>query len=123
MLTDAVAQLLGAQHVGGRVSHEPGTRCGSSICQRQLTACRAGCTVPSVTEERPGYEVLASNLHRLVFERGTTLDEVARAAGLTREQLDAICSGKLDPDLDVVYRIAEAVGVMASELLAEPEYN
>jgi transcriptional regulator with XRE-family HTH domain len=73
--------------------------------------------------ERRGFEVLASNLHRLVFERGTTLDEVARAAGLTREQLDAICAGEFDPDLEVVYRIAHAVGVSASELIAEPEYH
>ncbi|WP_106392533.1 helix-turn-helix transcriptional regulator [Enhygromyxa salina] len=73
--------------------------------------------------ERRGYEVLASNLHRLVFERGTTLDEVARAAGITREQLDAICTGEIDPDLDVVYRIAQAVGVTGSELIAEPNYN
>lgn len=76
-----------------------------------------------MSEERRGYEILASNLHRLVFERGTTLDEIARAAGLTREQLDAICSGEFDPELDVVYQIAAALEVTASQLLAEPEYN
>ena len=47
---------------------------------------------------------------------------MARKAGLTREQLDAMYSGELDSELEV-YRIAEAVGVMASELVAEPEYN
>lgn len=73
--------------------------------------------------ERRGYEVLASNLHRLAFERDMTLDQVAEAAGLTRDQLDAICSGDLDPELEVVHRIARALGVSASELITEPNYQ
>lgn len=32
-------------------------------------------------------------------------------------------SGEFDPDLEVVIRIAEAVGVKLSELFAEPTYN
>jgi transcriptional regulator with XRE-family HTH domain len=73
--------------------------------------------------ERRAYEVLASNLHRLVFERGITLEDVAHSAGISVERLQAICSGEFDPDLDLVDRIAQAVGVTASELIAEREYN
>jgi transcriptional regulator with XRE-family HTH domain len=72
---------------------------------------------------RHSYEVLASNLHRLVFERGVTLEDVARAAGISLERLQAICTGEFDPDLDLVDRIAQAVGVTASELLTETGYN
>jgi hypothetical protein len=35
----------------------------------------------------------------------------------------AICSGEADPDLDVVTRIAQAIGVRLSELFADPVYN
>lgn len=72
---------------------------------------------------RHSYEVLASNLHRLVFERGVTLEDVARAAGISLERLHAIFTGEFDPDLDLVDRIAQAVGVTASELLTETGYN
>jgi transcriptional regulator with XRE-family HTH domain len=72
---------------------------------------------------RHSYEVLASNLHRLVFERGVTLEDVACAAGISLERLQAIFTGEFDPDLDLVDRIAQAVGVTASELLTETGYN
>ncbi|WP_106088550.1 helix-turn-helix transcriptional regulator [Enhygromyxa salina] len=75
--------------------------------------------VPSVGD----YEVLSTNLHRLTFEQNLTLEEVARRAGITLEQLEAICSGEVDPVLDLVDLIAKAVGVTASELLAEPDFN
>lgn len=80
------------------------------------------CTVPVVTGRQP-HEVLASNLHRLVFERQMTLDAVATSAGITLEHLNAICSGDIDPDLGLLQRIAHSVGVTASELIAEPNYN
>jgi transcriptional regulator with XRE-family HTH domain len=73
--------------------------------------------------ERRAFEILASNLHRLVFEQGLTLDVVARSAGISLERLQAICTGEFDPDLDLVDRIAQAVGVTASELITEIEYN
>ena len=80
------------------------------------------CTVPLVTERR-AHEALASNLHRLMFQKSITLEAVARAAKLTPERLRAICDGSFDPDIEVVGRIAQAVGVTASELIAEPQYN
>jgi len=72
---------------------------------------------------RQAHEVLATNLHRLAFEQNLTFEAIARSAGITLEQLQAICAGEFDPDLDLVDRIAQAVGVTSSELIAEPEYN
>jgi transcriptional regulator with XRE-family HTH domain len=72
---------------------------------------------------RQAHEVLAANLHRLVFEQGLTFEAVARSAGITLERLQEICAGEFDPDLDLVDRIAQAVGVTSSELIAEPDYN
>lgn len=80
------------------------------------------CTIPLVTDRR-GFEVLASNLHRLAFEQSLTLDAIAQAAGITTAQLQAILTGSLDPDLELVDRIAKALGVTASELIDEPTYN
>lgn len=69
------------------------------------------------------HEALAANLHRIAFTRDIPLESVARAVGISLDELQAICTGELDPDLDVVTRIAEAVGVRLSELFAEPTYN
>ncbi len=73
--------------------------------------------------DRRGFEVLASNLHRLAFEQSLTLDAIAHAAGITAAQLQAILSGELDPELELLDRIAKALGVTASELIDEPTYN
>ncbi|MFV8750341.1 helix-turn-helix domain-containing protein [Nannocystaceae bacterium ST9] len=73
--------------------------------------------------DRRGFEVLAANLHRLAFEQGLTLDAIARAAGISPERLQAILTGEFDPDLELVNRIGQAVGVTASELLVDHEYN
>lgn len=73
--------------------------------------------------ERRAFEDLAANLHRLAFERGLSLDAIARAAGIPLDRLHAILTGEFDPDLELVDRIAQALGVTASELIAEPDYN
>ena len=73
--------------------------------------------------ERRAYEILAANLHRLILAQDLTLETVARAAGIPPDRLHAICRGEFDPDLELVDRIAQAVGVTASELIAEPDYN
>jgi hypothetical protein len=53
--------------------------------QQSATAIESG-RLALVTDRR-GYEVLAANLHRLAFERGLTLDDIARAVGISLEQL------------------------------------
>jgi DNA-binding phage protein len=75
-----------------------------------------------VTEIEP-HEALAANLHRIAFEKGIPLESVARSAGISLDDLLAICSGEFDPDLDVITRIAQALGIRLSELLADPMYN
>jgi transcriptional regulator with XRE-family HTH domain len=75
--------------------------------------------------ERRAYEVLAANLHRLAAEQDLTLEAIAQAVGIPLERLQAILTGEFDPDLELVNRIGQAVGVTASELIAdqEPNYN
>jgi transcriptional regulator with XRE-family HTH domain len=73
--------------------------------------------------DRRGYEVLAANLHRLAFEQGLTLEAVASAVGISLERLQAILTGEFDPDLELVNRIGQTLGVTASELITDHEYN
>jgi DNA-binding phage protein len=80
------------------------------------------CTLALVTDRR-GYEVLATNLHRLAFEQGLTLEMIAQAAGITVERLQAILTGEFDPDLELVDRIAKALGITAAALITDPGYN
>jgi transcriptional regulator with XRE-family HTH domain len=75
-----------------------------------------------VTDIEP-HEALAANLHRIAYTRGITLEAVARSAGISLGDLLAICAGEVDPDLEVVTRIAKAIGVRLSELFVEPMYN
>jgi DNA-binding XRE family transcriptional regulator len=75
-----------------------------------------------VTDVEP-HEALASNLHRIAFTRGITLESVAHSVDISLDELLAICTGEVDPDLDVVTRIAQVVGVRLSELFADPMYN
>lgn len=75
-----------------------------------------------VTDIEP-HEALASNLHRIAFMRAISLASVAGAVGISLDELQAICTGEIDPDLEVVTRIAQAIGVRLSELFADPTYN
>ena len=75
-----------------------------------------------MAKRRP-YETLAANVQRLAHLQGLSLDAVASAAGITLERLQAIFAGTFDPDLELVDRLAQAVGVTASELITEPEFN
>lgn len=55
--------------------------------------------------------------------KGVSLDEIARTSGISLVQLLAIFSGDWSPDLQLVGRIAESVGLTAAELLTEPDVN
>lgn len=73
--------------------------------------------------KRPPNEVVEANVRRYALAKQMPLDAVARASGISTERLLAIFRGDFDPELDVIGRIAEALGVTASDLLAEPEFN
>ncbi|WP_146158066.1 helix-turn-helix domain-containing protein [Enhygromyxa salina] len=72
---------------------------------------------------RPFHELIEVNLRREAYVRGMSLDDIARAAGITIERLLAIFCGDWSPDLQLVGRIAESVGLTAAQLLTEPELN
>lgn len=78
----------------------------------------------------PTMDLFAVDLHlcRLTIscraaQNGMPLDAVARASGISHDRLLAIFRGDFDPDLGLVGRIAEVLGVTAADLLAEPDFN
>lgn len=75
-----------------------------------------GCGLPE-----PGLDrVVGENMRALRTQRGQTLDELARATGLSRTLLGQIELGKTPPSVSVVWRIAQAFQVHFSTLLATP---
>jgi transcriptional regulator with XRE-family HTH domain len=72
---------------------------------------------------RPLHELVEANVRRIAMAKQMPLDAVARASGISMERLLAIFDGRFDPDLELVGRIAEALGVTAADLVAEPDFN
>jgi transcriptional regulator with XRE-family HTH domain len=72
---------------------------------------------------RPPNELVEANVRRLAAQKAMPLDAVARASGISHDRLLAIFRGDFDPDLGLVGRIAEVLGVTAADLLAEPDFN
>jgi transcriptional regulator with XRE-family HTH domain len=66
---------------------------------------------------RPDPPDIAARLRHLIADRCLTASEVAKAAGMHRQQLDAILLGKnLNPGILTVARIVEAAGSSMAEL-------
>jgi transcriptional regulator with XRE-family HTH domain len=60
---------------------------------------------------------LAGRLRQIIDDRCLTVGEVAKAAGMHRQQLDAILIGKnLNPGILTVARIVDAAGSSMAEL-------
>jgi transcriptional regulator with XRE-family HTH domain len=64
-----------------------------------------------------GRTPVAARLRRLLDERGLTLQEIGETAGLTRQAIHAIVSGRSpSPHVGTVERIVEAAGATMAEL-------
>lgn len=73
--------------------------------------------------ERAPNEVVEANVCRYALAKQMSLDAVASASGISLKHLTAIFRGTRDPDLGLIGQIAEVLGVSASDLLAEPDFN
>jgi transcriptional regulator with XRE-family HTH domain len=60
---------------------------------------------------------LGRNLRHARLARKMTQEEVAERSGVHATEVSRIESGKRDPQVSTVKRLAEAVGVSASDLL------
>lgn len=68
---------------------------------------------------------VGATLQKLRLKRGLTLDDLSRAAGVSKSMLSQIEREKANPTIAVAWRLANALGVGIEELLAseksEPE--
>ncbi len=69
------------------------------------------------------HRILSANIHRIASTKGISLERVARDVGITLDELLAICSAEIDPDVEVVLRIAKALGVRPGDLFVDPMLN
>lgn len=65
-------------------------------------------------------EVFAANLRRLRNEKGVSQDDLAYEASVSRSYLSQLEKGAFYASLNVVGRLAQALGVEPAELLKMP---
>ena len=69
------------------------------------------------TTKSPLRDVLARNMRLLRAERGWSQEQLAAEAGLNRTYLSAVERSEQNISLDNIYKISQALGVTASNLL------
>lgn len=78
--------------------------------------------IPSIQNSPPE---VGATLQRMRLERSLTLEDLSRAAGVSKSMLSQIEREKANPTIAVAWRLANALGVGIAELLAteapEPE--
>ncbi len=62
-------------------------------------------------------KILGNNIRRIRQERGMTQSDLCRSLEVDRAYMSNIESGKKNPTLSTIERIAKALGVQSSELL------
>lgn len=61
-----------------------------------------------------------ARLRHLREQAGLSVPDLARAVGVSRQQIHGYESGKNEPRLSTLLRLAEALGVTVSTLVDEP---
>ena len=61
---------------------------------------------------------VGATLQKMRFSRGLTLDDLSRAAGVSKSMLSQIEREKANPTIAVAWRLANALGVSIGELLS-----
>lgn len=70
------------------------------------------------------HELLSTNIRRVAQLKGLSYVFLASQAGITTERLLAIFAGDFDPDLKLLNKLAETLGVELADLFADdPEHN
>ena len=73
--------------------------------------------------ELDGYEMLTINVRRLTELKRMPLTVLADRAGISRRELFAVMAGEVDPDVEWIRRLAEALGVTMADLFLVEEYS
>jgi transcriptional regulator with XRE-family HTH domain len=74
---------------------------------------------PPVTEQDLTL-VIAARLRATIRQGGVTLEKLADFAGVDPDLLDAVANGQRAPSIDILWKIANALGVSFGSLIATP---
>jgi len=69
-----------------------------------------------MVDEQPLREALSANISRFRQARGWSQDQLAEAIGISRVQVNRIENGHHTPGADILYSIADALGVTTDQL-------
>nr|WP_234023329.1 XRE family transcriptional regulator [Sorangium cellulosum] len=82
-------------------------------------ASEPGADEPAFDEASDLTPVVAMNLKRFRAERGLSLERLAKASGVSRAMLGQIELGQSTPTINVLWKIARALGVPFSALMSQ----
>ncbi|HXX66735.1 MAG TPA: helix-turn-helix domain-containing protein [Polyangiaceae bacterium] len=94
--------------------------------REQTAAAETGDSEPRPTETAPaegsqGFTPeVGANLRRLRTRRGLSLERLSRASGVSRAMLGQVELGRSIPTINVLWKIAHALGVSFSALITDP---
>jgi transcriptional regulator with XRE-family HTH domain len=88
----------------------------SSAGSRRGTAAASPPAAAATTPPRVGEQI-----QRLRSERKLTLDDLSRAAGVSKSMLSDIERDKANPTIAVAWRLTNALGITLDELFAQPK--
>lgn len=103
-----------------------GAEPGANVSAPVKTGARKSRAAPSAAAELPGSAAPAvpprvgEQIQRLRSERKMTLDELSRAAGVSKSMLSEIERDKANPTIAVAWRLTNALGVKLDSLFAAP---
>lgn len=87
--------------------------------RKPRTAASASVTTPAAAPAVPPR--VGEQIQRLRNERGMTLDDLSRAAGVSKSMLSEIERDKANPTIAVAWRLTNALGVKLDSLFAAPK--
>src|SRR3954471_15921372 len=89
---------------------------------REMTKQRARVPRAPAPKEQAGdlTPVVGENLRRLRAQRGLSLEKLAQESGVSRAMLGQIELGQSAPTINVLWKIASALGVTFSALISTP---
>ncbi|WP_370587122.1 helix-turn-helix domain-containing protein [Undibacterium sp. LX40W] len=83
----------------------------ASETMKKVIATKASSATPAAPPE------VGATLQRLRLERGLTLEDLSRTAGVSKSMLSQIEREKANPTIAVAWRLANALGIGMAELL------
>jgi len=74
-----------------------------------------------MAESRHELSLLGRAIRRMREQRGMSAEQLARATGISRQRIDTLEAGGLDPTYELLVRVAEALRTQPSILVALAE--